>query len=68
MERWQGGEHPPSPKPNSISKLNGLAEEPSEPLTQLLAGWVVPGRATERAVPKPGEPWALSRVAGALRE
>lgn len=68
VELWQGGEQPPSPRPNSISKLNGLAEEPVNSLTQLLAGWVVLGRATERAVAKQGEPWAPSRVAGALRE
>lgn len=55
----------PWPGPNSISKLNEFAEEPSELPTPLLAGWVVPGRATERAVAELGEPWAPSRVAGA---
>lgn len=65
-----GGEQPPSPRPNSISELNGLAEEPSElsDAAPCRLGGSGPGHRASAAVAKQGEPWAPSRVAGALRE
>ena len=67
-----GGAGPsqPFPGPNSISKFNEFAEEPGELTDATACRLGGSGPATERAEQRPGlgEPWAPSRVAGALSE